>query len=226
MDEAGPSRLCCGVLFSGQGTTARSLLDYAQSQYSHFQIDFVLTNNPEAPGRAVARDYATDLIVLPDTDQNGRLTRQQWDAQLHDCLQRRKPDLIILAGFMRILSAQFVSCWKGKIVNIHPSLLPKYKGLNTHQRAIEGQEKQHGFSVHLVTPALDAGPILAQGSVAVTPSDTPQTLQQKVQIQERHYFPQVIDLIAQGRLRWSDERVLLDNVSLPAGGIQVCDAKS
>jgi len=213
----------CAVLFSGAGTTARALLDFAAEPHSHYHIDLLVTNNPRAPGIALAAEHAIELLVLPDRRRGESIPRAQWDQRLAQRFSGYKLDLLVLAGFMRILSEPFVREWQGRIVNIHPSLLPKYSGLDTHRRALEGKESEHGFSIHQVTPELDSGPLLAQGRVKVHPADTPVLLQERVQEQERHFYPRVIELIATGRLHCSPERLLFDGNPLPSCGMALCE---
>lgn len=198
-----PKQLACAVLFSGVGTTTRALLDYAARPQSPYRIDLLVTNNPDAPGVALAAYYGVELLLLPDRPQGRFMPRELWDAQLGTELATRKPDLLLLAGFMRLLGAQLVQQWQDKILNIHPSLLPKYPGLDTHRRVLEQKDDEHGFSIHLVTPELDAGPLLWQERLRVEATDTPDKLKHRVQQLERHFYPRVVELIALGELQLS-----------------------
>jgi len=149
----------------------------------------VLSNIPDAGGLAKARDLGIPTAVL---DHKAYGTREAFDAALNDTLRQAAPDVICLAGFMRILTPVFVDAWEGRVLNIHPSLLPKYKGLNTHARAIEAGDSEAGCSVHKVTAGLDDGPLLGQATVPVEQGDTPDSLAKRVLVQEHKLYPAVL----------------------------------
>jgi phosphoribosylglycinamide formyltransferase-1 len=178
------------VLISGAGSNLQALLD-AQLPLN---FSLVISNNPEAGGLQKAQAVGVDTVVLNHRDY---ASREDYDVQLLAAIEPLQPDWVILAGFMRRLTPQFVDAFAGKLLNIHPSLLPKYPGLNTYQRALEAGDKQVGATVHLVTAEVDQGPILAQAAVDVEPGDTVDTLKAKVQQLEHQLYPQVLrDLLA------------------------------
>jgi phosphoribosylglycinamide formyltransferase 1 len=176
------------VLISGQGTNMAALVYAAKNPACPFQIILVASNNPDAPGLALAK---AEGIATWGLSHKG-LNRDAFDALVDAQLREAGADYVALAGYMRILSEEFVQRWTGKMVNIHPSLLPLYKGLDTHQRAIDAGDKFGGCSIHIVTPTLDDGPVLAQTPVAILPGDTVDTLAARVQIAEHQLYAQVL----------------------------------
>jgi phosphoribosylglycinamide formyltransferase-1 len=181
------------VLISGAGSNLQALLDAAQRQQwlqtLGAAVVAVISNRPDAPGLVFARAAGLATEVL---DHRSFDSRQAYDQALAQCIDRYQPALVVLAGFMRILTASFVQHYHGRLVNIHPSLLPAFPGLHTHRRAIETGCKVAGATVHLVTAELDHGPILAQAEVPVLPGDTEQTLAARVLSQEHRIYPQAI----------------------------------
>lgn len=181
------------VLISGAGSNLQALVDAAQRQQwlqtLGAAVVAVISNRPDAPGLVFARaaGLATEVLDYRSFD-----SRQAYDQALAQCIDRYQPALVVLAGFMRILTASFVQHYHGRLVNIHPSLLPAFPGLHTHRRAIETGCKVAGATVHLVTAELDHGPILAQAEVPVLPGDTEQTLAARVLSQEHRIYPQAI----------------------------------
>lgn len=177
------------VLISGRGSNLGALMDAADASY---QIVLVISNIASAGGleRAAAAGIATQVIP-----HKGK-TREAFDAELDAALQAASADIVVLAGFMRILSDGFAQRWQGKLVNIHPSLLPKYKGTNVHERVVAAKEALSGASVHFVVPELDAGPVIAQATVPVHPSDTPETLAARVLAVEHKLYPEAVKLLA------------------------------
>ncbi|HAW74726.1 MAG TPA: phosphoribosylglycinamide formyltransferase, partial [Alteromonas australica] len=141
-----------------------------------------------------------------------------YDVELQRAIESLQADAIVLAGFMRILTPEFVDAFAGKLLNIHPSLLPKYKGLNTHQRAIDNGDKEHGVSVHFVTPELDGGPVIIQSRVPVFEDDTADDLAERVQEQERRIYPLVLSWFSAGRLKMLNNKAILDEQELPESG--------
>lgn len=156
------------------------------------------SNDPNAGGLIKAAELGVDTFAVDHRVFKG--DRPAFEAELHNHLQAARPDIICLAGFMRVLTEDFVRKWQGKMLNIHPSLLPKYKGLHTHQRALEAGDTEAGCSVHLVTPALDDGPILGQSRVAILPGDTAETLANRVLVQEHILYPTVLKRFANGQM--------------------------
>ncbi len=176
------------VLISGQGTNMAALIYAAKDPDCPFQIVLVASNEPDAPGLALAK---AEGVATWGLSHKG-LNRDAFDALVDVQLRHAEADYVALAGYMRILSDEFVKDWTGRIVNIHPSLLPLYKGLDTHQRAIDAGDAFGGCSVHVVTPTLDDGPVLAQTPVAILPKDTVETLAARVQIAEHQLYARVL----------------------------------
>jgi phosphoribosylglycinamide formyltransferase-1 len=193
------------VLISGNGSNLQALID--ASHLGNYTIGLVISNKSDAYGleRARRANIATQVI-----DHREYANREDFDAALMAVLDAERPQLIVLAGFMRILSSAFVQHYQGLILNIHPSLLPKYPGTNTHQRAIDAGETEHGVSVHFVTEELDGGPVIAQ--------DTASELAARVAAQEHVLYPQVVTWFAAGRLVMRDQRAWLDDRLLPPSG--------
>ncbi len=171
------------------------------------RIGIVLSDRPGAAGLATARTLGIEAHAIP---WQGAAGREEFERSLDAALARVRPDIIVLAGFMRILSPQFVASHAGRILNIHPSLLPKYSGLHTHRRALEAGEREHGASVHFVTAELDGGPLVLQSRVPVSVEDTEESLSARVQKTEHIIYPRVIGWLAEGRLTWRQDRPWLD----------------
>jgi phosphoribosylglycinamide formyltransferase-1 len=181
------------VLISGRGSNLASLMDAADGSY---KIILVISNIEGAAGleRAAVAGIAT--TVIPHAGK----TREAFDAEMDAALRAAHAEIVVLAGFMRILSDGFVRGWEGRLINVHPSLLPAYKGTRVHERVIEAKEVLSGASVHFVVPELDAGPMIAQASVPVHPSDTPQTLADRVLAVEHRLYPEALKLLAQDKV--------------------------
>ena len=177
------------VLISGRGSNLGSLIDAADGSY---KIILVISNIESAGGLEKARAAGIATAVIPHASK----TREAFDAEGDATLREAQADLVVLAGFMRILSDGFVRGWEGRLINIHPSLLPAYKGTRVHERVIEAKEALSGASVHFVVPELDAGPVIAQGTVPVHPSDTPQDLADRVLAVEHKLYPEALKLLA------------------------------
>lgn len=191
------ARLPIVVLISGGGSNLQSIIDAAASDLP-VDIRAVISNRPDAYGLIRAREAGITTAVL----ESGKFAeRESYDAALQELIDSYAPELVVLAGFMRILSDDFVRHYEGRMMNIHPSLLPKYRGLHTHARALEAGDKVAGCTVHYVTPELDAGPILLQARVPVLADDTPETLAARVLEQEHKIYPEAIRLFAQQRLK-------------------------
>lgn len=185
------------ILISGGGSNMVSLLDSMDASHPARPV-LVLSNEPQAGGLAKAAARGVETAVL-DHRPFGR-DRAAFEAALHARLVQAAPDIICLAGFMRILTEGFVRKWQGRMLNIHPSLLPKYKGLHTHQRALDAGDAEAGCSVHLVTPELDGGPIVEKARVAILPNDTAETLAARVLIEEHRLYPRALRALAMGQL--------------------------
>lgn len=183
-----PRRARVGILISGRGSNMKALIEASQAPDSPYDVVLVASNNPEAAGIAEA---ATAGIATFAHSHRG-LPRENFDALLDDALRAAGVEWVALAGYMRLLSPGFIDGWRGRIVNIHPSLLPAYKGLDTHARALAAGETRHGCTVHIVTPELDDGPSVAQAEVPVLDGDTPATLAARVLIEEHRLYPEAL----------------------------------
>ncbi len=197
------------VLISGSGSNLQSIIDNAS--VIELNIEAVISNNSNAYGlqRAQKSNIPTHII-----EHQSFASRAQFDQNLSQLIDQYTPEIIILAGFMRILTAEFTQKYAGKMLNIHPSLLPKFQGLNTHQRALDAGEKHHGASVHFVTSELDGGPIIAQSSVDILANDSAKSLAKRVLIEEHKLFPKVIHWYTQGRLTLNHHHATLDGQKL------------
>jgi len=189
------------VLISGGGSNMVALANSMTGDHPARPV-LVVSNDPKSAGLDKARDLGIAASAI-DHRPFGR-DREGFEAALHARLLEAGPDVLCLAGFMRILSSGFVEQWRGRMLNIHPSLLPKYKGLDTHRRAIENGDKQAGCSVHEVTADLDGGPVLGQARVPVLPDDTPETLAARVLVQEHRLYPAVLRRFVSGDRRRID----------------------
>jgi phosphoribosylglycinamide formyltransferase-1 len=186
------------ILISGRGSNMAALIEAAAAEDYPAHVTVVVADRPDAGGLSLARSMGVEAIAI---DAKAAGSRAAFEAALDAELRRRGVELICLAGFMRILSADFVARWQGRALNIHPSLLPAYKGLDTHARALADGAREHGCTVHWVTAELDAGEIVAQARVAVWPSDTPETLAARVLEEEHRLYPQALRDVASGLLR-------------------------
>ncbi|MGY6552194.1 MAG: phosphoribosylglycinamide formyltransferase [Erythrobacter sp.] len=205
MPEAAPQATRIAVFISGAGTNMAALLYASRLARSAYEIVLVASNDPAAPGLALARLEGIATFAL----SHKGMTRADHDAAMEAEAIKAGAEMIVLAGYMRILSPEFVARWQGRMLNIHPSLLPKYKGLDTYARAIEAGDSHAGASVHLVTGELDSGEVLAQARVAIAPDDTPETLAARVRLAEHQLFPRALDDYAS---RWRDPAWLLGEV--------------
>ena len=190
------------ILLSGRGSNFQAIVEAALP----IEIVAVISNRPQAAGLDYARARGLAAIAL---DHTAHPDREAFDALLADEIERHRPDLVVLAGYMRILSADFIARFEGRLLNIHPSLLPMFPGLNTHERALAEGVKVHGCTVHFVTADLDHGPIAIQAAVPVRADDTPGTLAARVLQQEHRILPQAIRWFAEGRLEINQGRVNL-----------------
>lgn len=187
------------VLISGRGTNLQALID--ASHRSSYKISAVISNTAEAIGLNRAKISGIDTYVIKQESFNSKL---EFEESLATRISEINPKLIVLAGFMKVLGPEFIKLFRGKIINIHPSLLPEYPGLNTHQRVLDDKQKIHGVSVHLVTEDLDGGPVIAQDSVYVLPDDTAESLAKRVLEREHIIYPKVVESLATGRIQLSD----------------------
>ena len=203
------------VLISGSGTNLQAIIDAVEAHHIPGKIAAVLSNNADAKGLTRAAEHQIPGIVI---DHKAYATREAFDQAMIESIDEYQPELVVLAGFMRILTEGFVNHYSGRLVNIHPSLLPKYKGLNTHQRAIDAGDKEHGTSVHFVTEELDGGPVVLQAKVPVFEDDDADALAARVQTQEHNIYPMVTKWLVDGRLSMTEGKAYLDGFELGAHG--------
>lgn len=199
------------VLISGNGSNLQAIIDAIAVQQIEAQVVAVVSNRADAYGLQRAQTAGIPTRVISNADYQDR---EIYDQALMACIDEFKPDLIVLAGFMRILSDGLVQHYLGRMLNIHPSLLPRHKGLHTHRRVLEAGEQEHGATVHFVSPELDSGPIVLQGKTRIQPSDNEQQLAQRVHEIEHKIYPQAIRWFAEGRLSLADNTVHLDNIPI------------
>jgi phosphoribosylglycinamide formyltransferase-1 len=204
------SRKRVAVLISGRGSNMAALIEAAKDNNYPAEIALVLSNRPDAAGLSTARaaGIATDVV---DHAAFGK-DRAAFDRALQAVLEKHRIDLVCLAGFMRLLTPGFVGLWPERMLNIHPALLPAFKGLDTHKRALAAGAKVHGATVHFVVAEMDSGPIIAQGAVAVRDGENEQSLSARVLAVEHRIYPLALKLVAQGRVRIVDGRCLIDGV--------------
>jgi phosphoribosylglycinamide formyltransferase-1 len=194
------------VLISGRGSNMRALVDHSRADACAYKVVRVLSDKPAAAGLALARDLGVAAAAVPVSAEYDR----RLAAEIDGCA----PALIVLAGFMRILSPEFVNRYAGRILNIHPSLLPKYPGLHTHRAVLAAGDPIHGATVHFVTAELDGGPPIIQAVVQVRPGDDEATLAARVQAEEHHIYPLAVGWYCEGRLRCREGRAWLDDEAL------------
>ncbi len=201
------------TLISGRGSNMRSIVESVAAQRIRGQVAAVISNCPQAQGLNYARGQgiATDVVdhtLYPD--------RTAFEKDLTVAIDRHRPGLIVLAGFMRILTPAFVHRYLGRMLNIHPSLLPRYPGLSTHQRVLDAGDDTHGVSVHFVTPELDGGPVIAQCRIPVLKNDTAETLADRVLSEEHRLYPEVVGWFCEGRLQFGAGGIRFDDLPLSA----------
>jgi phosphoribosylglycinamide formyltransferase 1 len=204
------------VLISGRGSNMRSLVEHSRSPASAYAVVRVLSDKPAAAGLALAQDLGVAAAAVPASGgaAGDPSARAAFDHRLAATIDECAPALIVLAGFMRILSAEFVNRYAGRILNIHPSLLPKYPGLHTHRAVLAAGDPEHGATVHFVTAELDGGPPIIQAVVKVRPDDDEARLAARVQAEEHHIYPLAVGWYCEGRLRCRDGRAWLDGEAL------------
>lgn len=207
-------RMKVGVLISGRGSNMVALAEACAADGFPAEIGLVLSNEPDADGLARAAGFGIPTAVINHRDYPDR---PSFEAAITDRLEQAGIELICLAGFMRLLTAGFVNHWRDRMINIHPSLLPAFKGLETHERALAEGVRLAGCTVHFVRPAMDEGPIVMQAAVPVLPSDTPDSLAARVLEQEHRLYPAALRLVAAGAAVVEGEHVRLDGVDAPDG---------
>ncbi len=215
-EQAEPARIV--VLISGSGSNMQAIAESCQKQDIDANIVAVISNRPGVPGLDRAEHFELHSEVVDHTEYS---TREEFDVNLIRAIDEHSPDLIVLAGFMRILTPDFVRRYKGRLLNIHPSLLPKYKGLHTHKRALEAGDKQHGVTVHFVSEDLDGGPNIIQAVVPILDDDNEHSLQSRVQNQEHIIYPIAVKWFTEGRLSMLKGDAYFDNEALPENGLQL-----
>jgi phosphoribosylglycinamide formyltransferase 1 len=201
------------ILISGRGSNMSALIAAAQAPHYPAEIVLVVSNRPDAQGIAAAQAAGIATAIV-DHAPFGK-DREAFEAALERELQARRIDIVCLAGFMRLLTPGFVSRWPARMLNVHPALLPSFKGLDTHARALAAGVKIHGATVHFVTPEMDSGPIVAQGAIAVRDDDTADTLAARVLALEHEIYPRALRLVAEGRVRLEDGRCRLAGADVP-----------
>lgn len=200
------------VLISGSGSNLQAFIDQIADNDLPVNISLVISNKADAYGLTRAQNAGIATEVINHRDFGSRL---EFDQALMQAIDKTECDLVILAGFMRILTAEFVNHYLNRLVNIHPSLLPKYPGTNTHQRAIDAGDDYHGASIHFVVPEVDAGPIILQGRIKINADDSTDSLQQRIHKIEHVLYPQAVRWFAEQRLTIVNDKVLLDGESSP-----------
>lgn len=203
------------VLISGSGSNLQALLDACAAGFIDGRVVAVISNKAKVYGLQRAKDAGVPTQVISHKDYADRFA---YDQALINVIDQYQADLVVLAGFMRILTPEFVEHYQGRLLNIHPSLLPKYQGLHTHQRAIAAGDTEHGCSVHFVTAELDGGPVILQAKVPIFADDDPQLVAERVHEQEHRIYPLVVRWFCQNRLQQRADKALLDGQILSANG--------
>lgn len=209
------------VLISGRGSNLQAFIDAIEAKQLDAEIVLVLSNKPDAAGLDKAASTGLDIGCVNHRDFS---SREDFDNALVTYLEKFKVDLVILAGFMRILTPVFIDAFAGRLLNIHPSLLPKYPGLNTHQRALDAGDTQAGATVHFVTAELDGGPAILQAAVPIADNDTSDTLAQRIIIEEHCIYPRAAQWFLGGRLKLTEQGAIFDGQLLPPAGVADRDA--
>lgn len=207
------------VLISGYGSNLQALIDHQAD--TSYEIVGVISNNPDASGLDRARQYRIAALGL---DSKCFSSRSAFDMRLIEEINRFEPDLIVLAGYMKILTPEFVERFNGKIINVHPSLLPDYKGLGTYQRVLADRKTEHGCTVHFVTADVDCGAQIIQSSLAIHPTDTESSLKRRVQAMEHIVLPMAVDWFCSGRLQKIGVRLFLDHKPIAERGYPMTEA--
>ena len=207
------SRKRVAVLISGRGSNMAALIEAAKTKDYPAEIALVVSNRPEAGGLLVARAAGIATETVDHTKFSG--DRNRFEHEIQSILEKYQIEIICLAGFMRLLTADFLERWQWRILNIHPALLPDFKGLDTHKRVIDAGVKIHGATVHFVVPELDSGPIIAQGAINVRPGDSEEALAVRVLKVEHRIYPLALKLVAEGRVQIRNNHSLIDGVPVP-----------
>ena len=210
------SRKRVAVLISGRGSNMAALIEAAKDKTYPAEIALVLSNRADAGGLLVAHAAGIATEAVEHT-QFGK-DRAGFERAMQATLEKHRIEIVCLAGFMRLLTAEFVGRWQGRMLNIHPALLPAFKGLDTHKRALEAGAKVHGATVHFVVPEMDSGPIIAQGAVSVATGDTEELLAARVLKVEHRIYPLALKLLAEGRIRVENSHCLIDGKPVPDAG--------
>lgn len=211
-----PEKARLAILISGRGSNMQALIRACERGELNASVVLVLSNNADAAGLSSAADAG---IATTCIEHGAYGNRESFDAALVQALNNHQPDVVILAGFMRILTPVFIEPFAGKLLNIHPSLLPKYTGLHTHQRALDSGDNEAGVTVHFVTPELDGGPPIIQARVAIVPGDTAASLAARVNVLEHVIYPIATRWLLEGRLQLGKQGAILDGDPIPATGI-------
>jgi phosphoribosylglycinamide formyltransferase-1 len=206
------------ILISGRGSNMRALIERARSPAFPAEIVLVVSNRPDAAGLTFAKDNNIACTVVDHKIYAGR---EEFERSMQVLLELHRIELICLAGFMRMLTPWFIGHWQGRLLNIHPALLPAYRGFKTHERALADGVKIHGCTVHFVVPAMDEGPIIAQAAVAVRDSDTPDTLASRVLAEEHAIYPAALACVAEGSLRVEGNRVFCGDPATESAPLRV-----
>jgi phosphoribosylglycinamide formyltransferase 1 len=201
------------ILISGRGSNMAALIEATKDSSYPAEIGVVISNRPDAGGLLVAK--ATNIVTEVVDHTIAGKDRAAFESGIQTALEKHHIDLVCLAGFMRLLTPEFVKKWQWRMLNIHPALLPSFKGLDTHKRALEAEVKVHGATVHFVVPEMDAGPIITQAAVPVLSDDSEETLAARVLKAEHRIYPLALKLVAEGRVRVADGRCLIDGVPVP-----------
>lgn len=199
------------VLISGRGSNMQALVEAARAPDYPAEIALVISNRPEAPGLAWAKEQGLLTLAFDHTRYE---SREHFEGQLQSLLDLSKIDLIALAGFMRLMTAGFVTRWQGRMINIHPSLLPAFKGLDTHRQALDAGVRVSGCTVHFVVPEMDAGPVIGQAAVPVLPTDDRETLAARILAAEHRLYPRMLALLAQDQVRMTDNGVVWQDTEI------------
>ena len=207
------SRKRVAVLISGRGSNMAALIEAAKTKDYPAEIALVVSNRPEAGGLLVARAAGIATETVDHTKFSG--DRNRFEHEIQSILEKYQIEIICLAGFMRLLTANFLERWQWRILNIHPALLPDFKGLDTHKRVIDAGVKIHGATVHFVVPELDSGPVIAQGAIDVRPGDSEEALAVRVLKVEHRIYPLALKLVAEGRVQIKNNHSLIDGVPVP-----------
>jgi phosphoribosylglycinamide formyltransferase-1 len=207
------SRKRVAVLISGRGSNMAALIEAAKAKDYPAEIVLVVSNRPEAGGLLVARAAGIATETVDHTKFSG--DRNRFEQEIQSLFEKYRIEIICLAGFMRLLTADFLERWQWRILNIHPALLPDFKGLDTHKRVIDAGVKIHGATVHFVVPELDSGPVIAQGAINVRPGDSEEALAVRVLKVEHRIYPLALKLVAEGRVQIKNNHTLIDGVPVP-----------